>query len=442
MIQVTIPDHFIAERTYAVQAVLHHLLGLPVTVTPDAACRDYVIRWGEKTIVVEDGFFGKLTPTQAYLDTAFIPYKAHEAGAMGLHHIVRIFGQDRLTTVPDRIECGVDLFAGAFFMLTRWEETLPHTPDAHGRFPADQALIVRSGFIRRPVVDEYAALLADWLTGFGYPVPTQAYRITPTCDVDHPQYWPEKGIAKRILGRLARHKNPFRITEDIRTWKAVRQGVIPDPYDQFDDMMNSAADRNLRFTFNFIAGGQTKFEGNYSLADTSIRRLIDTIQRRGHDIGLHPSYDAGRQAHVIAAERQALEKAVGHAVTTSRQHYLRFTTPDTWRQLALAGITEDSTMGYAAEPGFRCGTCKPFPVFDVLRREMPGLIERPLLVMDVSLRYYKKLSVPDALALCADIKDQVRKHHGDFVFLWHNSNLSDIEDWAEWREVFMYLLEP
>ena len=97
-------------------------------------------------------------------------------------------------------------------------------------------------------------------------------------------------------------------------------------------------------------------------------------------------------------------------------------------------------MGYAAEPGFRCGTCKPFPVFDIQSQKELPLIERPLLIMDVSLRFYKNLSVKESITLCEKIKSEVRKHNGEFVFLWHNSTLSEIDDWTEWMDVLQYLL--
>src|SRR5690606_33958183 len=121
--------------------------------------RDYRLRWREKTLVIEDGFFGKLSPGQPYLDPACLPEPIRPATASGLESIVRLFGRDHLHRSPDHLECGVDLVAGAFFLLTRWEESLPHTPDLHGRFPAGQARIVRDGHILRPVVDEYVALL-------------------------------------------------------------------------------------------------------------------------------------------------------------------------------------------------------------------------------------------------------------------------------------------
>ena len=85
----------------------------------------------------------------------------------------------------------------------------------------------------------------------------------------------------------------------------------------------------------------------------------------------------------------------------------------------------DSTMGYAGAVGFRCGTCYPFPVFNVLTRKELNLVERPLSVMDVSLfsEAYMGLTQVEALVKVREIVKTVRLFEGEFVLLWHNSNL-------------------
>jgi hypothetical protein len=165
------------------------------------------------------------------------------------------------------------------------------------------------------------------------------------------------------------------------------------------------------------------------------------MKSRGHSIGLHPSYDAYKDASMIIEEKKAVEACAGVAISKSRQHYLRFALPDSWKVISEAGLAEDSTLGYAAEPGFRCGTCKPFPVFDIHQREQLPLIERPLLIMDVSFRMYKKLSIQESIELCEKIIAQVRKHNGELVVLWHNSNLREMDGWEGWNEVLENLFK-
>ena len=50
-----------------------------------------------------------------------------------------------------------------------------------------------------------------------------------------------------------------------------------------------------------------------------------------------------------------------------------------------AGLDYDTTVSFADTPGFHCGVCYEFPVFNVLTRQKLPLIERPLVVMDCTV---------------------------------------------------------
>src|SRR5690554_5959012 len=49
-----------------------------------------------------------------------------------------------------------DIFAASFYMLSRYEEYLPHVKDGKGRFMASESLAYKSGFLHQPVVDIWA----------------------------------------------------------------------------------------------------------------------------------------------------------------------------------------------------------------------------------------------------------------------------------------------
>ena len=437
MLTVYIPNNFIPERTYAVRTLLTHYCGVQVEIIVKEGGTAYELRWENKSIIIDDHFFGRIPEGKSYIDQAYLPKKIVETTALGFEGILMLYGTEHLEISRDSIRCDVDLFAGTFFMLTRWEEALEVKKDLHNRFPASAAAIVKEGFVLRPVVDEYTFLLRNWLLAIGYLIPdnTSTYKVIPTCDVDIPFYWRSKPVWKALGGRLLKHWNLIESAKDLSAYKAVQSGKEKDPYDTFDYLMTLAEKNGNRFQFNFIGGGKTKFEGYYKIDDPQIKTLIAEMKSRGHGIGLHPSYDACNDASLIIEQKQAVEINAGVSINQSRQHYLRFALPETWRHLAAAGIEEDSTLGYAAEPGFRCGTCKPFPVFDIHQREQLPLIERPLLIMDVSFRMYKNLSIEESIALCEKIKAQVRKHNGELVILWHNSNLSEMDGWGGWPKV-------
>jgi hypothetical protein len=402
-----------------------------------------VLVWDEKSIVIEDHFFGHTIVGQTYIVANRIPDKITETTQAGFEQAVLIYGKDELQVAFDKIVSGLDVFAGAFFMLTRWEESLGLYEDLHGRFPAAQSVVVKSGFILRPIVDEYVVLLKSWLKQLGYslPVDKDSFKVVPTCDVDMPFFWLKKPRWKVLLSQWLVNKKLSTINQTRQKIKAVESGVEQDPYDQFDYMMSLAEKAGLSFDFNMLVGGISKYEGYYSITDQRIKKLMESFTNRNHRIGLHPSYNSFLDRKLIFEEKQLLAKHATTPIKSSRQHYLRFSISATARYLVDASIKEDSTLGYAAEPGFRCGTSKPFPVFDIALQKTLPLIEHPLLIMDVSFRYYKNYTPEESILLCEKIIHEVKKHNGELVFLWHNSNLSEVEGWSEWRRVFEYLFE-
>ena len=450
MITVYIPNNFVPERTYAVRTLLTHYCGVAVDIIIKEGSTDYELRWQDKCIIIKDGFFGKIPEGQSYQDHSRLPKAALATTTPGLEGIVMLYGEEKFSATPDQVVCHVDLFAGAFFMLTRWEEALETKLDLHHRFPGSEAIVVKSGFILRPIVDEYIALLRHWILvlsgvealakGYTLPVQSNSCKLVFSCDVDMPYYWRSKPLWKSLGGRWLQHRNLGESIRDYKSYQAVSRGEARDPFDTFEYLMNLAEKHDTRFQFNFIGGGQTKFEGTYKINDPKIAALIKQMQTRGHAIGLHPSYDAYKDAAMMVNEKHAVEQVSGITISASRQHYLRFSVPETWRHLAASGITTDSTMGYAGEPGFRCGTCKPFPVFDIERRETLNLLEQPLLIMDVSFRMYKKFNIAESIALGQTIKSEVQKHGGELVVLWHNSSLSEVDGWNGWNQVLESLM--
>src|ERR1700722_7668971 len=46
-----------------------------------------------------------------------------------------------------------DIFAASFFLISRYEEYLPHIADNHNRFEADSSLACQSNFLHLPLVN-------------------------------------------------------------------------------------------------------------------------------------------------------------------------------------------------------------------------------------------------------------------------------------------------
>ena len=86
----------------------------------------------------------------------------------------------------------------------------------------------------------------------------------------------------------------------------------------------------------------------------------------------------------------------------------------------------DSTLGFAEEGGFRCGTCYEYPVFDIIQRKELELIERPFILMDTSYFKISNLTEEKWIEEISYFKNIIRKYGGEFTFIWHNSSFTDL----------------
>jgi hypothetical protein len=83
-------------------------------------------------------------------------------------------------------DTGFDLLAGIFFLITRYEEYLPHQKDSYGRYSHTGSLAFKAGFLHLPLVniwlEDFRELLQERFSGLR--LPSSAFRFQPTYDID------------------------------------------------------------------------------------------------------------------------------------------------------------------------------------------------------------------------------------------------------------------
>jgi hypothetical protein len=113
-----------------------------------------------------------------------------------------------------------------------------------------------------------------------------------------------------------------------------------------------------------VAQQAGRFDKNIDLQNPAFQALIRNVAAK-YAVGLHPSWASGDQQPLLPREKSWLEKQTDHTVTTSRQHYLRFTLPTTYRRLQAIGIQDEYSMGYGTINGFRASVATPFFWYDL-----------------------------------------------------------------------------
>jgi len=341
----------------------------------------------------------------------------------------------------------LDVFGSVFYLLTRYEEIARPVSDRHGRFPASASLAATEGFVDRPIVDDYVDLL--WMAIHslwpGLQRPTSIFRLRLTHDVD--AAWATYGlragaIAHALAGDVFNRRDLELAARRLRSVFDSRAGRVDrDPFNTFNFLMDISERHGLASTFYFMAGvSAPEFDGEYRLSDPRVGGLLRRIHDRGHDVGLHASYGTHLSAERMRTEFDALRLACNLAGFDQgtwgvRQHYLRFENPQTWRSQESAGLDHDSTLGFADRIGFRAGTSREFPVFDLLTSRTLKLRERPLVVMDGTLFEYMGLGLDEAASQTRAIVDSCRLHGGDAVLLYHNHTVAGARPAAHYRDL-------
>lgn len=347
----------------------------------------------------------------------------------------------QLETDPD-FTPKFDLLAFSFFLLSRLEELRIVQRDKHGRFPAACSWAFRHGLLNRPLVNECAEWLWEKLLIKGWKAPRKLrdFKWQFSCDVDHPRLWWSKADRiKTLAGAFFKRWSPSEVAYWLKQ-PAMYQTSQSDPYDVFDLWMTKFERMGHRVQFNFMGERSKESDCWYPLKHPYVMKLLDNIHQRGHIIGFHPSYESFDKETLFHRELDSLRKISKAPIVSGRQHYLRFSNPETWKIWGEAGLQTDSTLGFAEVDGFRCGICQDFPVFDVVQRKMLTLREQPLVLMDVTLAHYLKLSPDQAIEKTKYYHQVVKEKRGTLTMLWHNSSWNT-PDWEPWKKVLHATLD-
>ena len=294
-----------------------------------------------------------------------------------------------------------DIVYNTFFFISRAEELINTQRDEHGRFLAKYSILGKNNRLMIPTVDEYARMLMKLLD---LPLPTPSFsQIYLTHDIDtvaHYRHW------RGAIGGILRGQ-----------WRKVIASL--------KNLHNDPA-----FTFSWLIAQDKKVEGaeciyfvkdtmgkgydypQYKLDGKDFETAEMLIENSGAKIGWHGSYYGGDKANRLLGDKAGLH----------RSHYLRCSI-DQMQRLAEVGVTDDFTMMFPDQVGFRLQTTRAVRWINPKTMTLTDLVLHPLTVMDCTLSNsnYMNLSEDEAYFECQRLFDKVHQNAGEVVILWHNT---------------------
>jgi hypothetical protein len=322
-----------------------------------------------------------------------------------------------------------DIFAASFYLLSRYEEYLPHEKDIYGRYAHENSLAFKEGFLQLPLINRWIIEFAETLQK-KFPsihIKPAAFNFIPTYDIDMAWSYKSKGLL-RNMGGFVKSPSMERL--------AVLAGLKKDPFDCYEFLRALHQQYQLDPVYFFlVAPSGSVYDKNISPYH---HRMWQLIKRHAkiYRIGLHPSWKSNEKTALLKKEKKILETAGHTAITRSRQHYIKLSLPESFEHLLQAGITDDYSMGYGSINGFRASVAASFYWYNLQADAVTPLRLHPFCFMDANSFYEQKQNTATSLNELMHYLDVCKKLNGQLITIFHNNFLGTDKLYAGWRALY------
>jgi hypothetical protein len=188
--------------------------------------------------------------------------------------------------------------------------------------------------------------------------------------------------------------------------------------------------------FFFQFAEYSTYDKNVSPYNNSFRYLIKSVADYCI-VSLAVSYTASENLEILKEEKKRLSEVLHRPVKYSRIRYNRVDIPHTFRSLIEAEFTQDFSLGYTHEIGFRASTCTPFFFYDITLESQQPIKVCPFAFHDYALLKY---STKDSLWRDLDeIYRQVKSVNGRLIPVFSNELLGGDQK-MDWLALYEELL--
>lgn len=316
-----------------------------------------------------------------------------------------------------------DIFGATFYLLSRYEEYLPHVKDAKGRFPATESIAYKNQFLEHPVIDIWVSRFKDVLLhNFPNSIKESSTFKTKVI-IDVPQVYAYRKVGfLRTLGGYGRDFINFRLKQSFARTQ-VLLGLRKDPYDMFSWLVNVQKQASTRFKVFFELGDYTEESKNIKYSKRSFQSLIKMVGDYS-SVGLLVSKSATESISMLKEEKKRIEQITNRPLQHARISDYRITLPYSYRDLLDQEVTEDYTMGYPDTPGFRASTCTPFLFYD-----LDYEIQTPLLLHPFCIHINEIINSNNQTINTVnleELRNSVKRVKGVFIVAFSNADFINV----------------
>tara|TARA_B110000444_G_scaffold261522_1_gene314620 strand:+ start:8974 stop:10266 length:1293 start_codon:yes stop_codon:yes gene_type:complete len=332
--------------------------------------------------------------------------------------------------VNDNSAMSFDVFAATFYLISRYEEYLPHLKDFKGRFKFKESVAFKNNFLDKPLIDIWVVELKKILIkNFQITIndPIKNKKIFPILEVSEPYMFRHKSIISSFNQALnsiwnLNFKmliNQFYVIFRIRT----------DPFLEYDFIINQFKNIKIDIT-SFFRFTQHSYDiGAISIYSLPHKLLIKNISDK-ISLNLLVSFFAQKKIKVLKSEMYNLTKLIHRTTQKVRLNYGILSISEIYPMLVLNEVSDDFSMGYDDQLGYRASTSIPFYYYDLINEVQSPLKIHPIAVTEKALR---KLPIKHAFEKLRRIHSELPLNNSIFYFVFTPYFFSKSKENLLWR---------
>lgn len=400
---------------YVFKHICTHVLGIPIKFTSKI-----------EEFIAHDG--AKLSYGRQSLGNEFFIQKVDLLMEQGFSELeIKVQPWDDTICffpLPEASDLPFDIFAASFYLLSRYEEYLPHVKDEEGRFPASESLAYQESFLHKPVVDIWAIkfreILLDRFPDLQFS--KKKYKVGTIVASENTFIFRNKGFLRSFIGLLADlfHFELGKVLDRLQVWGRIKK----DPHDIFEDLIDLIKQHKLYMLFMFQLSDFSIHDRNISHNRIPHRAVIKSVADYAK-VGLLMGFYAMEDIRILRKEKLRMEEIIHSPVENVMNAKFNLRLPEQYNNLTELEINNDHSMGYPDALGFRAGTCTPYLFYDINMEVTTPLKVHPYAFNSVIVETTTKNKLKEDLAR---ILVEVKEVNGMFRGVFKNQNFSDYAD--------------
>lgn len=324
-------------------------------------------------------------------------------------------------SVSENSSIPFDIFAASFYLLSRYEEYLPHVKDKEGRFPASESLAAQEDFLEIPVIDVWAYKFRKILQYKfpAYDFPERKYSTENIIAVTEAFCYKKKGAVRVLLGFIEDifQLKPKYVLHRVQVMLKLKR----DPYDVYDRILRFLKKYKISLKFMFQVSDFSTHDRNINHNRLELQSMIKSVADYA-EVGLQPGFYANQKFKVLKEEKNRLENILKRPVISAINNKYNLLLPDTYNHMVELEFQNDYSMGFPEKIGFRAGTCTPFLFYDLNFEITTPLMVHPYVI---NIQAMHKLKETEIEYKVLEIKRQIKMVEGNLITVFSNQDFSE-----------------